>query len=594
MTRNITYLWLILSIIIVDPHKLIAQAEVDSLKKRLSKTSPENHAEIYFEIAKAYRFANLDSAMLYLKKTETLAGQFGQKQILAEVYSLLGENYMKRATYDSALIYHVKSSELYYRLDMVYNQSKELSYAGNIRLILGDYSSALNTYIKAYNLFENLQDTTGIIYTNTCMGQVHHTLRDFNNAESKYIEALKMAELTRDTAPMARLWNNLGLTYLETKNLELAGKYLHQAKNYYAKTGDWWIGLSVMNNIALLYDYSGQYDEAINIYKQIITFSDSIDDKLGVAYALSNLGDISAKTGQYDVSKTKYLESLDLAYEIEKPDLIRNLYEKLSEVSRKLHDTEAAFGYLEKFIVVKDSVFNIEKNEQILEIQNRFNISQKEKEILLLQKEKDAQELLRRVITAIAVFVLIITLMTIILLRLRMVKNKKIRQQEQILFKQQQELSKAELDKKTLIEEQLLEKVGLAHRKLTASALNIIQKNELMIELKKKLDHISNEKTDDINSLIHYNFKLDKDWEKFRFNFEQIHKGFYTIIKKKYPDLSSTELKLIALIRLDFSIKQTASILGISSDSVKTYRSRVRKKLNLEQGENLSEFLLKF
>ncbi len=579
----------------MDSHELIAQAEVDSFKKQLSKTTPDRNTEIYFEIAKAYRFENLDSAMLYLKKAETLAeGEYEHKQILAGVYGLLGENYMKRANYVKALQFHVKSHELYDQLDLPYHQAKQLSYAGNIRLMLGDYTSALNTYIKAYNLFENLEDTTGLIYTNTCLGQVYHSLRDFTNAELKYVKAMKLAELIRDTASIARLWNNMGLTFLETKNLELAGKYLHQAKKYYAKIGDWWVELSVLNNIALLYDYSGQYDEAISIYKQIVAFSDSIDDKLGVAYAQSNLGDIFAKTGHYDKSKTKYLESLALAYKIEKPDLIRNLYEKLSEVSRELNDTEAAFEYLEKFIVFKDSVFNIEKNNQILKIQNRFDISQKEKEILLLQKEKDAQEMLRKIVTAIAVFILIITVMTIVLLRFRMVKNKKIRLQEQILFKQQQELGKAELDKKTLIEEQLREKVRHAHRKLTASALNIIQKNELMLELKNKLEHSGIEKIDDINSLIHYNFKLDKDWEEFRFYFEQIHKGFYTIIKKKYPDLSPTELKLIALVRLDFSIKQTASILGISSDSVKTYRSRIRKKLNLKQGENLSEFLLTF
>jgi len=210
-------------------------------------------------------------------------------------------------------------------------------------------------------------------------------------------------------------------------------------------------------------------------------------------------------------------------------------------------------------------------------MQNRFDLERKENEILVLQKEKDAEEIKRKTVLIIFIFTFIVSVLIIVLLRYKMSKNKKIRQQEKKLHHQEQELSKAELDKKILIEKQLQEKIKHADKQLTTSALNIIQKNELMIELKNKLESLSHDNTNDIKSLINYNFKLDKDWQEFQYYFEQVHKDFYLLLKKDYPDLSPTELKITALIKLNFSIKQTASIMGITSDSVKTYRSRFVK-----------------
>jgi len=76
-------------------------------------------------------------------------------------------------------------------------------------------------------------------------------------------------------------------------------------------------------------------------------------------------------------------------------------------------------------------------------------------------------------------------------------------------------------------------------------------------------------------------------------HFEQVHQHFFTRLKEACPDLSSAELKLCALIRLNLNMKESATILGISPTSVKTARYRLRKKLNLSQEESILDYLLK-
>ncbi|RUA28671.1 MAG: hypothetical protein DSY76_04170, partial [Bacteroidetes bacterium] len=66
---------------------------------------------------------------------------------------------------------------------------------------------------------------------------------------------------------------------------------------------------------------------------------------------------------------------------------------------------------------------------------------------------------------------------------------------------------------------------------------------------------------------------------------------FYSALREKYPNLTPNEVRLSALIRLDLSSKEIASILNISSKSVEMNRYRLRKKMQLSSSVNLSEFI---
>ncbi|HEX5170815.1 MAG TPA: hypothetical protein VFW11_16690, partial [Cyclobacteriaceae bacterium] len=91
---------------------------------------------------------------------------------------------------------------------------------------------------------------------------------------------------------------------------------------------------------------------------------------------------------------------------------------------------------------------------------------------------------------------------------------------------------------------------------------------------------------------IDESFKLDKDWDDFKFYFEQIHTGFYSKLNVSYPELTPLELRHCALIRLNLTLAECASILGISNDSIKVSRTRLRKKLDLAPNQSLTEFIM--
>ncbi len=91
---------------------------------------------------------------------------------------------------------------------------------------------------------------------------------------------------------------------------------------------------------------------------------------------------------------------------------------------------------------------------------------------------------------------------------------------------------------------------------------------------------------DDVNEKI----KQDS-WQNFEIAFLNIHPEFSKNLISQFPDLTAGELKLSILIRLGMSIKDTASLLYLSQDSLKVARSRLRKKLQINSDISLLNFM---
>jgi DNA-binding NarL/FixJ family response regulator len=86
----------------------------------------------------------------------------------------------------------------------------------------------------------------------------------------------------------------------------------------------------------------------------------------------------------------------------------------------------------------------------------------------------------------------------------------------------------------------------------------------------------------------------EDSWFRFNLSFDRVHPEFNKHLVEHFSELTPTELKLCAFVRLGMSNKEIASLLNQNPDSVKVSRSRLRKKLGIEQSQNLENFLAGF
>ena len=184
--------------------------------------------------------------------------------------------------------------------------------------------------------------------------------------------------------------------------------------------------------------------------------------------------------------------------------------------------------------------------------------------------------------------------------RVKMRKNQELLEKTRQLHETRQALVGLQLHNSQLQAKQLEEELEFSNKSLTTHTLNLIQKNGIMEEIRETISEVLKAPRKDENApvygrlikLIDYNFNLDKNWDAFKVYFEQVHKGFFVKLKEKHPELSNGELKMAALVRLNMNLKETATVMGISPDSVKTSRYRLRKKLQLEEEQNMTDYLM--
>ena len=180
------------------------------------------------------------------------------------------------------------------------------------------------------------------------------------------------------------------------------------------------------------------------------------------------------------------------------------------------------------------------------------------------------------------------------------IKQNQVRAKLEEQLRHQEEASQREiiLLQKDQLEQGLIQKSA----ELANSTMSLIQKNELLVQLKDELNRVKSRlnngaSTNDfqrINYLIDANISSEQDWQLFEANFNKVHEQFLKHLIEKYPDLSQGDLKLAAYLRMNLSTKEIAQLLNITQRSVELKRYRLRKKMNLDGAINLSEYMIKY
>jgi AraC family chitin signaling transcriptional activator len=171
------------------------------------------------------------------------------------------------------------------------------------------------------------------------------------------------------------------------------------------------------------------------------------------------------------------------------------------------------------------------------------------------------------------------------------------KKQGKILEKSQRELEMERLkNEKEIIKiknEQLEKSYKDKSHELAASTMNIVRKNELLTEIKTKLEEIPDKKSiGPVLKIINKHLNHSGNWDLFKEAFDNADAEFFKKINAVHPELSPNDLKLCAYLRLNLSTKEIAPLFNISVRSVEIKRYRLRKKLGLDSNENLTNYIL--
>lgn len=152
----------------------------------------------------------------------------------------------------------------------------------------------------------------------------------------------------------------------------------------------------------------------------------------------------------------------------------------------------------------------------------------------------------------------------------------------------------------TLKNENLETEINRKNRELALTTMHLVRRKELITKLQEPLRQVLRKTTDKtaiteikrINKLLSEDATLDDAWDQFAHHFDQVHIDFLKRIRETYPQLTANDQKLCAYLRMNLTTKEIAPMMNISIRGVEVGRYRLRKKLNLDSGVNLNEFML--
>ncbi len=431
---------------------------------------------------------------------------------------------------------------------------------------------AIEDYLTAFKLYKDFKPydfppKREYIYI---LGTAYYIFEDYENA-IKYLKEALATKPEKKSNYLNPIYTSLGLSYRCKKNYDSSTWYFRKV---YDDTDNAWKAITA-GNIGINYYYEKKYAEAIPLLEQDINTSirlnNSIRSAANTMYILSQI-----YVSQNEIEKAEKIVVQGLRLCETKPFwpdyvLAEHLYTQLHKIYTLKNDLPMANLYADSAMVAKDSVQAKYNALSLSKAQEKTDFVLHKLETEQLQNQKDRHELIRNGLLALAVLLVIICILYINRQRL---KQKKL-----------------EAEKKTAEAE--LENAAV---KLESFRHSAQEKNQLIEHFTQELEKLK--KTEEEHSdnelrsqLERATILTDEQWDDFRNLFEQVHKGFFGGLKKKYPDLTQAEIRFLALTKMKLTSKEMASMLGTSVNAIRMNRHRLRKKLDLDKEDMIEELV---
>lgn len=469
---------------------------------------------------------------------------------------------------------------------------------GQICFHLGHFPQALEYHLQAGNIFRKEGAQQQLADNLNDIGMLYYYNKQPELSRRQYEEALAIFRQLNNKTGVALTYGKIGHLYEKQQQYDSAFLYQRRALAAYLSADDK-AGMSkIYENIGSIYEDLARYDSASFYFNKALELNIQGEDKIARIEILNNLGDVCRKTGQYAGALMQTRRALLLALELHEQRQLSGAYRDIAKAHHLAGANDSAFYYLELSRQYLLETYSEENSKQVALLQTVYDIEKKNNEIERLQNARKTT----RIITAATVIVILLLVALGILVisrqRLKLRNEQILRQQHRQIFETEKELMEAALQNKQLQEGKLKEELEVRSRELTTHTLHLIQKNQLLEELRVRLDEmVKDEKRDQKKQLkqllgqINHSFNHDQYWVDFRNIFEQVHQAFFDNLKKYCDTLTSNDLRVVALLKMNMESQDIATLLGISQDSLRVVRYRLRKKLNLQQGESLTAFI---
>ncbi|RYU87372.1 tetratricopeptide repeat protein [Mucilaginibacter terrigena] len=416
--------------------------------------------------------------------------------------------------------------------------------------------------------FNNVPNIS-ILFSETA--NFYYSLGDFDNAR----ENLRLALKYQGASARGRIniTNTIGLTYRNNGQYGTALSYFNKALKMANVTKDSvWIAIAT-GNIGSVYFLQHNYGKALPLIEADYRQSLKYDERLNSAIALLRLIRINIDQGKFKQAGLQ-LDTADKLLLNTGEDVLTQrvqYYELAAILNERLGKDKEADLYRDRSENLRDSVAKRDNIAAIERVRLQWVTEKSREEFNNLKKSAQISAYKQNTIIVVLLLLVIITFL--------------IHNRQRLKAKKDRELM--ELEKRRVDDE-----LKSATQALRGYTENLMQKNILIDEIKAELENVqikysSADVAGTLDKMMQAHIMTDDNWAQFKKLFTRVHSTFFYNLRHKYGNLSGTDIRLLALIKLKLNNREMAGMLGITVDGVKKAKQRLRKKMNILEDEEL-------
>lgn len=355
----------------------------------------DRKATLLFELSTQSLYTDPKLGLTYLDQLMSFQNKIKFKAIVASAYRLKGVIQYLLIMYPEALV----SLNEAYRLDKLYNynsgQAGDRANMGMVYLAQSNLPRALANYLEAAKIYESvkgLENEATSVYAN--IGIIYLQMNNYDKAAEHFSKTLGIYKQISNTVGEAAALGNLAIVANKRKDYDKAVAYGNMALKLNDAAGNK-LGIArETGNLAGYYNALGKFDQSIQFGLKAAGLNKALGNTKGIGYNKANIAEAYLKKGSYGDAKTYGLAALKIGTELKLIEIQRDASDGLSQAYEKLKMPDSALYYYRQFAVLKDSISNDEKRQEITRMGIQYDFDKKES--LYMQQQQLTNEKLKQ------------------------------------------------------------------------------------------------------------------------------------------------------------------------------------------------------
>ncbi len=421
-------------------------------------------------------------AETYCKQCIDIAEKAGYYQGLIKCHNILGITYIYRNDYAAAIKQFNISLEKATRINDQMAIFRVYNNLGSICISMSDYEQAVINFSKALAFAEKLGDRKSMAMCYNNIAIIHKGNKDYSRAMEYYQKALDIGKELNDEMLIGQVYGNITTIKFLQKEHRQAITYSLKALAIQIKQDDrYGMGISYANlgenYLALSNEVTNKIVENANIdssrfyYEKALETARDIDDEQRICISKIGLGNICMARGEYKKAHRYYNEGLEISKKIDMIEITMDAVSSLSAVEEVTGNYKDALEHYKLFKSYNDSIYSVETRSSISEMEIKYQTEKKQKEIEMLNHEKDIDRLRNRILAGGFGVLLIFTGLVLSAFHSKRKDNKLLKLKNSEINSQRAEIQKqadslAEANHEITLQKELIEK---SHVKITDS-----------------------------------------------------------------------------------------------------------------------------